>query len=729
MAFQVSPGVEVREIDLTNVVPAVSTSIGAIAGSFAWGPVGEIVTVGSEKELVNRFGRPTDSTFKYFMPAAQFLQYANALRVVRAENAGLLNASNGSGQISAITVNTAGSGYTDIPSVSITGGGGASAAATATLKVVTVAVNVDGSGYAVNDTVTLNLGSGAEAIFTVTSVDSSGSVTGLSITNAGVYSDINVGGLTALNTFAVSSSGTGLTVNVSLGVNSVVVTNGGSGYTSTPSVAIPGGSTNATATATVVSSGYLVKNADHFSSLAIPAGIQAIAKYPGVLGNGLKVVICTNSVAFASAGFTAYASQFDFAPKTSRYAEDLDPNYDGSTPSDIDDELHVVVVDVTGVWTGTENTILEVFQGLSQAVDARKDDGSTNYYVDVINTQSKYIWIANHDSALTDAGETVVDNLAGFATSDTVISYTLDGGSAGTSATPSAAELISSYSLFADPETVDVNLIVGADVGADDDVTFANNLIAIAEGRKDAVAFISPATVATVNTTSAVGNVTGWADEVTSSSYAVMDSTALYVYDKYNDKYRWIIAAGAVAGLCAYTDNTADPWFSPAGFTRGQLRGVTKIAFNPKKADRDDLYKSRVNPIVSFPGEGIVLYGDKTALSRPSAFDRINVRRLFITLEKAIATAAKLQLFEFNDEFTRAQFRNLVEPFLRDVQGRRGVTDFAVVCDDTNNTAEVIDSNRFVADIYIKPARSINFISLNFIATRTGVEFSEIVGQ
>jgi len=216
---------------------------------------------------------------------------------------------------------------------------------------------------------------------------------------------------------------------------------------------------------------------------------------------------------------------------------------------------------------------------------------------------------------------------------------------------------------------------------------------------------------------------------LTSSSYAVIDSTALYVYDKYNDVYRWIVASGAVAGLCANTDNVADAWFSPAGFTRGQILGVTKIAFNPKKAARDDLYKARVNPIVSFPGEGIVLFGDKTAQSKPSAFDRINVRRLFITLEKAVSTAAKFQLFEFNDEFTRAQFRNLVEPFLRDVKGRRGITDFAVICDATNNTGEVIDGNRFVADIYIKPARSINFITLNFIATRTGVEFSEIIGQ
>jgi len=723
MSFLVSPGVEVREIDLTNVVPAVSSSIGAIAGAFSWGPVEEIRTVGSEKELVNLFGRPTNDTYKYFMPAAQFLQYANALRVVRTNSTGLLNASSGANQISAITVTDAGNGYTDIPDVTITSGGGTGAAATATLKAVSVTVDVDGSGYAVDDTVTVNLGSGVEAVFTVTAVDSSGSVTGISITSAGVYTDINATSLDGVSTFAVDSSGTGLTLDVVLGVNAITVTDGGSGYTSAPTVSIPGGSSNATATATIVSSGILVKNQDHFESLDIATGIKVIAKYPGTLGNGLKVIVASNATSFALLSSTNQ-NQFDFVPAMSNYAEDRGLTL--NVGEDNGDELHVLVIDTTGAWTGTENTILEKFQGLSQASDARKSDGSTNYYMDVINNQSQYIWFANHPVELTDAGETVADNASGFATSDTLLEFTVNGGA---NVMPSVGDLNTAYELFADAETVDVNLIIGGDVGEDDDVTHANNLITIAETRKDAVVFLSPATAATVNTTNAVSNVTDWADEVSSSSYAVMDSTALYVYDKYNDTYRWIVASGAVAGLCAFTDSVADAWFSPAGFNRGQLRGVTKIAFNPKKADRDDLYTSRVNPIVAFPGEGIVLYGDKTALSRPSAFDRINVRRLFIVLEKAVATAAKFQLFEFNDEFTRAQFRNLVEPFLRDVQGRRGITDFAVVCDNTNNTAEVIDSNRFVADIYIKPARSINFISLNFIATRTGVEFSEIVGQ
>ena len=329
---------------------------------------------------------------------------------------------------------------------------------------------------------------------------------------------------------------------------------------------------------------------------------------------------------------------------------------------------------------------------------------------------------------MTDAGS-AVNAAAGaaFVTGSTAITVSLTGGVSDN--TPTVGELETAYDLFDDAETVDINLLIGPETAAADDVTMANKMIAIAEGRKDCVAFVSPAVAETVNNATAAADVKTWADALTSSSYAVIDSTALYVYDKYNDVYRWIVASGAMAGLCANTDNVADAWFSPAGFTRGQILGVTKIAFNPKKAARDDLYKARVNPIVSFPGEGIILYGDKTAQSRPSAFDRINVRRLFITLEKAVSTAAKFQLFEFNDEFTRAQFRNLVEPFLRDVKGRRGITDFQVICDATNNTGAVIDGNRFVADIYIKPARSINFITLNFIATRTGVEFSEIIGQ
>ena len=560
MAFQVSPGVQVKEVDLTNVVPAVSTSIGAIAGAFQWGPVDEITTVGSEQQLVNKFGKPDSNTYKYFYPAAQFLQYGQSLRVVRATT-GNLNA---------------------------------------------------------------------------------------------------------------TASGTGI----------------------------------------------LAKNDDHYATVTPGATDTWVARFPGTLGNSLAVSVCpADATAFAG---WAYAGSFDSVPGTSSYST--------ANSGDTKDEMHIAVIDEDGAWTGTANTVLETFAFVSQASDAKADDGTDNYYANVVNNQSKYVRWGAHYSSLTDAGSTVTGAAgSAFVTGSTAFGASLSGGTDDND--PTVGELSTAYDFFDDAETIDVNLLIGPETAAADDVTMANYMIAIADGRKDCVAFVSPAVAETVNNATAAADVKTWADALTSSSYAVIDSTALYVYDKYNDVYRWIVASGAVAGLCANTDNVADAWFSPAGFTRGQILGVTKIAFNPKKAARDDLYKARVNPIVSFPGEGIVLFGDKTAQSKPSAFDRINVRRLFITLEKAVSTAAKFQLFEFNDEFTRAQFRNLVEPFLRDVKGRRGITDFAVICDATNNTGAVIDGNRFVADIYIKPARSINFITLNFIATRTGVEFSEIIGQ
>ena len=561
MAFQVSPGVQVKEIDLTNVVPAVSTSIGAIAGAFQWGPVGEVRTISSEKQLVEVFGKPDNNTYKYFMPAAQFLQYGNTLRTVRVNTANL---------------------------------------------------NATGSG-----------------------------------------------------------------------------------------------------------TGVQVKNDDHFDTVAAGSafgvGEVFVARYPGLLGNSLTVSMCgANSTAFNN---WAYKGNFDSAPTTSSYV---------SSKSGSNDEVHIVIVDTNGAWTGTAGTVLETFAFLSQAGDAKSDDGSNNDMRDVLNAQSEYIRFIGHESTMTQGGLDASGTTFVFGTS--AIDTVLAGGTSDNA--PTQGELSIAYDLFADAETLDINLLIGGEspTGADG-VTHANKLIAISEGRKDCVAFVSPRVADSVNNSTAAADIVTWADQLTSSSYAVIDSTALYVYDKYNDVYRWISASGAVAGLCANTDNVADAWFSPAGLNRGQILGVTKVAFNPTKTDRDTLYKARVNPIVSFPGEGTVLFGDKTALAKPSAFDRINVRRLFITLEKAVSTASKFQLFEFNDEFTRAQFRNLLEPFLRDVKGRRGITDFLVVCDATNNTGNVIDSNQFVADIYIKPARSINFITLNFVATRTGVEFSEIVGQ
>ena len=584
MSFQVSPGVRVREVDLTNVVPAVSSSIAAYAGAFSWGPMGIPTQVTSENDLAEIFGTPNTTNNVHYFTAAAFLQYGNDLRVIRA----------------------------------FTGGTNAVASGSAVL-----------------------------------------------IGNRNSYD----------NSFSAGQGSVG----------------------------------------------------------------PWAAKYPGTLGNSLRVEVCS------STGFAgwAYATQFDGAPGTSATATKL-----GVTGAL--DELHIVVIDEDGAWTGTANTVLETFAFVSQAGDAKNADGSSNFYKDVVNSSSEYVWWMDHDTGLTDAGallsaqasSKVYDGDGGTAIASSLTGGTLDD-------SPTAGEIQTAFDAVEDASTFDVNILIAPPLDAaltgsgSACVAIANDLIAICESRKDAVCVISPPTSFTVNpgansSVTLVGGgtaattrpalVKAFADYLTSSSYGIMDSTSVVVYDKYNDVFIDIPGNGHVAGLLANTDNVADAWFSPAGFNRGQLLGVAKVNFNPKQAERDTLYKARVNPIVAFPGEGTVLFGDKTLLSRPSAFDRINVRRLFIVLEKAISTAAKFQLFEFNDEFTRAQFRNLVEPFLREVQGRRGITDFKVICDETNNTSNVIDTNKFVADIFIQPARSINFITLNFIATRTGVDFNEIAG-
>ena len=566
MAFQVSPGVQVKEIDASGVIPAVSTSIGGFAGSFNWGPVEEVRTVSSETELASIFGTPDSDTFKYFLTAASFLKYGNALKVVRAAS-GHLNATDGTAK--------------------------------------------------------------------------------------------------------------------------------------------------------------LIKNEGHYDSLSHDG--RFAAKYPGVLGNAIDVqIVPANATAWAQ--FTnVTAGVLDF-PASSSFSGIAGTSDSAAVGGHSNDELHIAIIDRTGAWTGTAGTVLETFQFVSQASDAKKSDGTTNYYKDVINTSSRYVWWTGHNAALTDGGESLASQASAtaYVTGTAVLTSAMAGGTDDNA--PTAGEIATAFDLLSDSETVDVNLLF-AYPDANGSNAIATDLITICNARKDCMAFVSPPIEDSVGNATPAATVKAWVDGLNSTSYASADSGAVYVYDKYNDTYRWIGASGLCAGLCANTDTVADAWFSPAGVNRGQLFGVTKLAYNPKKADRDMLYKARVNPLVSFPGQGTMLFGDKTLLSKPSAFDRINVRRLFIVLEKAVSTAAKGQLFEFNDEFTRAQFRNMLEPFLRDVKGRRGVTDFKVVCDTTNNTGQVIDANRFVADIFIKPSRSINFISLNFIATRTGVDFSEIAGS
>jgi hypothetical protein len=405
---------------------------------------------------------------------------------------------------------------------------------------------------------------------------------------------------------------------------------------------------------------------------------------------------------------------FDKAPGTSPFAQ---------ANGGVNDEIHVVVVDEDGAITGTKGDVLEKFEAVSKASDAKTAQGSVNYYPDVIYNQSGYIYWMDHNASGSNWGSAVSGTT--FTAVTSVSEVSLQSGSDGTAAT--TGQKLTAYTKFQDAETVEVSLIMAGN----GDATHIDNLITIAENRKDAVVFASPErsdVVNVANDNTQKSNVVAFFNGIRSTSYAVFDSGYKYTYDRYNDVYRYVPLNGDIAGLTARTDLIADSWFSPAGLNRGIVRGAVKLAFNPTKSQRDELYRARVNPVATFPGQGTVLFGDKTGLSAPSAFDRINVRRLFITLEKAIATASKFQLFEFNDEFTRANFRNIVEPFLREVQGRRGITDFLVVCDETNNTGEVIDRNEFIAEIFVKPARSINFITLQFIATRTGVSFDEVAG-
>jgi len=457
----------------------------------------------------------------------------------------------------------------------------------------------------------------------------------------------------------------------------------------------------------VFQSTYLLTNSGATSNAS-----AIVARYAGALGNGLGVSICDSSANFTT---WPYKGNFQSAPGTSDYASNAGASVD---------EMHIVVLDRTGAISGTANSVLEKFGYVSKASDA-VTNGQSNYYKQVLFDQSRYIYVASHpDYANTNATwGTAVANGKTYSTGIATAVVALSGG---IDDNATDGNLQSGWDLFSNSDTTDISLMITGD----SNTTVQNYVVSTAGSRKDCLAFVSPPSANVVNKTdsTAATNVGNWIAGLTKSSYAVADSGWKYQFDKYNNTYRWIPLNADVAGLCVYTDSVRDPWFSPAGFARGTIKNAIKLAWNPNKTYRDTLYAAGVNPVVSFAGQGTVLYGDKTMLNRPSAFDRINVRRLFIILEKAIANAAQFSLFELNDEFTRAQFVSYVTPFLRDIQGRRGITDFKVVCDETNNTPQVIDSNQFVGDIYIKPARSVNYIQLNFVAVATGVDFTTIVG-
>jgi phage tail sheath protein FI len=644
MAFQVSPGVLVQERDLTNIIPAVSTSIGAVAGQFGKGPIDEIVSISSEQELVDTFGKPDSTNFETFFTAANFLQYSNALRVVRAQNTSVLNAStSGTGVLIKNTDDYQNNYSTGQGSV------GSFAARTAGAHGNSLQVSTCPSATAY------------ESIST-SLVDDAAAAVGDTIVTTDESDVFNVGDIIQFSTTASTDD---------------------------------------------------YDDGDFYRVTAIAGSGETLefVQHPRGAG-GLKRAVADNSKIKRR---WRYYDSVDRAPGTTAWAADRG----GSG-----DEIHVVVVDQDGVITGEPGRVIESFSNMSKASDAKTPQGDNNYYADVIFNKSSQIYWMDHNTAGTNWGSAAAGIT--FTAVNIPTLEALTGGAAGSAVTD--GELKTAYEKFQDAETVDVGLIMAGPSGS---TTHVDNLITIAENRKDAVVFASPQRSDVVNITNSntqMTNVIGFFNAIRSSSYVVFDSGYKYAYDRYNDVYRFVPLNGDMAGLSARTDTVADSWFSPAGFNRGIVRGAVKLAFNPTKAQRDQLYPARINPVATFPGQGTILFGDKTGLTTPSAFDRINVRRLFIVLEKAISTASKFQLFEFNDEFTRANFRNIVEPFLREVQGRRGITDFQVVCDETNNTGEVIDRNEFIAEIFIKPARSINFITLSFVATRTGVSFDEVAG-
>jgi hypothetical protein len=688
MAFQVSPGVNVSEIDLTTVVPAVSTSVGAVAGVFKWGPVGTRTLVSSEIELVSKFGKPTNHNPETFFTAANFLAYGNALYVTRAAN----TTDFANGVISAIA-NTG----------------------SVTNAQVYVVKNDD-----VYDSVTFgdtdllyvarypgDLGNSLK-ISVCDSVNAYSKSIDISNADANLASgtiSATIGSNTI--TFAVANSATGtlaeantrmVNVLAELQVNDVLeVGNSSIGKQYVKITGLP---------ATMGTNGSFTNGTSRFFTANVDNVYQLSTNY--------------SSNTFSK--YWEYFNVVDAAPGISDYQASQ-----GNTAAV--DEIHVVVVDEDGKFSGVPGTVLEAYKNLSRATDAKTTDGTTNFYQNVINESSQYVWWANHRST---APANTALNIASVNTAPLYLSFVLGQDGDGESDV-SLGTVLAGYDLYASAEDVDVSLVMtGKSRGGTNGEQIANYLVDnIAETRKDCIVLASPDKADVVNNSAQdeSSDTVTFRNSCRSSSYLVIDSGYKYQYDKYNDLFRYVPLNGDIAGLCVRTDATRDPWFSPAGFNRGQIKNVVKLAYNPDKADRDLLYKNGINPVATFPGQGTVLFGDKTALAKPSAFDRINVRRLFIVLEKAIATAAKFSLFEFNDEFTRAQFVALVEPFLRDVQGRRGIYDYRVVCDTSNNTGEVVDRNEFVGDIYVKPAKSINFIQLNFVAVRTGVAFDEVVGK
>jgi phage tail sheath protein FI len=706
--FQTSPGINVSEIDLTTTTPAVDTTVGAFAGVFRWGPVGVRTLVTSENDLVAKFGKPTSINPETFFTAANFLSYSNALYISRAANSslttsGIAIAANSSGQTPTVGANSA---YTILNEFDF-------ATKQAAINASEVTYVARWPGALGNSLKVSVCDSPTQYSTNVAAVDAN-------FTTANTKFTLDVGSTDGvLNLY--NPSMTNFTGNTPLAAATTV-----SNKFSIGDFIVVGDNTIGTQALKILGKTVAVSTNNSINTGS--ASITFKFDQPLKLSTAIDTQFMTR--------YWEYYTQVDAAPSRSTFVA-TNGDIAAQTANTLAqlDELHVVVVDEDGGFTGSPGAVLEVFSGVSRATDSKLSDGTSNFYKNVINDRSNYIWAgADRAGAASNTAFNVATTNAVAVPVPLSLSFVNGADKDETEDATTGvrfADLARAYDLFNTPEDADISLILtGKARGGANKEQLANYVIDnVAEVRKDCVAFVSPDYNDVVNNTlAAADDVVAFRNAVRSTSFAVMDSGYKYQYDKYNDVYRYVPLNGDIAGLCVRTDSTNDPWYSPAGTTRGQVKNSVRLAFNPNKAQRDLLYRNGVNPVISQQGQGTFLNGDKTLLAKPSAFDRINVRRLFIVLEKTIANAAQSSMFEFNDEFTRAQFRNLVEPFLRDVQGRRGIYDFKVVCDATNNTSQVIDSNRFVGDIYVKPARSINYIQLNFVAVRSGIEFSEIVG-
>lgn len=765
MSFQLSPGVNVTEIDLTAVIPSVATTDAAIGGVFRWGPVEKAILVTNEDQLVARFGRPTNLNAETFFTAASFLAYSDSLYVSRAVrtsgDSAVYSADLNAGNTTITVSNAAGV----LEGFAVFGPG---------IKSGTVVTSIDGNELVlsedpeISDTgVSLQI---FEADLAFNAVANSSSVVDLTTTivkNEEHYDLVSSNFDTDAEFVAKYPGELGNSLKVSVCPSAAAFESGIVGSEVIDDLNVANTVDQIEISFVVGSNTAIIRvtpndpseTQDATDSVAVANAVKNKLTIGDLLFAGNSQIGSTQLLQITAISNPITVAQSDddtvqiLVSLEDRYS--LSGNYSSTTidrrwefsrvtqlapgqsthqliqgNTAAQDELHVVVSDEDGRISGVPGTILEVYQNLSRATDSKTLDGASNYYEEVINESSKFIWFANDFDG--NAPSVVSSLLASSALTSPYTQSFVGGRDSKNEETISVGDLINAYNLFESAETVDISLILaGKARGGSHGEQVANYLVDnIAEKRKDCIVLLSPDRGDVINNTFDIeAAVIQFRNAVRSTSYAVMDSGYKYMYDKYNDIYRYIPLNGDIGGLCARTDDERDAWFSPAGFNRGQIRNIVKLAWNPKQAERDLLYKNGINSVVNFPGQGIILFGDKTLLSKPSAFDRINVRRLFIVLEKAIARASQSTLFEFNDEFTRSSFVNLVTPFLRGVQGRRGITDFAVICDETNNTGEVIDRNEFIGDIYIKPARAINFIQLNFVAVRTGVEFSEIIGQ